>query len=148
LRLIYIILPTVIVIVLCGFLEKGLSLQKGYVAPFDELQSESFEASLNEAQTIQYQRLVQKLRCVVCYNQSLSESQAPMAMDIKAGLKRKIAAGESESEILSFMTARYGEFIVYDPPYRLSTALLWGGPLLLLTGLVWVLHRQFRCPAG
>lgn len=149
-RFMRLILPTVIVIVFLGFLKKGLSLPKGYnTVPIQDISSETTATtlthaqSLSEAQAIQYQLLVQKLRCVVCYNQNLAESQAPTAMDIKQLLRERIAAGQSESDIISFMTARYGEFIIYDPPYHLGTALLWGGPLLLLAIAVWVLQRQF-----
>jgi cytochrome c-type biogenesis protein CcmH len=147
-RLMRLVLPTVMVVVLLGFFEKGLLLKKGYTMASENILNEIMPISanaqpLNEAQAIQYQLLIQKLRCVVCYNQNLAESQAPMAMGIKQLLREKIAAGVSESDIISFMTARYGEFVIYDPPYHLGTTLLWGGPLFLLAMAAWVLQRQF-----
>jgi cytochrome c-type biogenesis protein CcmH/NrfF len=141
-------LPTVFVIILLCLFKKGLSLEKGYTMPLKtEILSETSITpqvkTLNEKQMIQYQLLIQKLRCVVCYNQNLAESQAPMAMDIKQRLQEKIAMGQSESDIIAFMIQNYGDFILYDPPYHLGTALLWGGPLLLLTMAIWILKRTF-----
>jgi cytochrome c-type biogenesis protein CcmH/NrfF len=142
------VLPVVMVMVLLVFFYKGLSLKKGYAMPLENIPIEitpllGSTQRLNEAQAIQYQILVQKLRCVTCYNQNLAESQAPMAMDIKQLLREKIALGISESDIISFMTARYGEFVIYDPPCHLGTLLLWGGPLLLLAIAIWILQKQF-----
>lgn len=99
------------------------------------------EAQLTEAQLNQFQNLAAQLRCVVCYNQNLAESQAPLAAEMKRLLQQKIAKGETQTEILASMAAEYGDFILYQPPFQWGTALLWLGPLLLLSVAIWKLRR-------
>jgi cytochrome c-type biogenesis protein CcmH len=85
-------------------------------------------------------RLTQELRCLVCQNESLADSHAPLAMDLKRDIRAKMAQGESDDQIRDFLRQRYGDFVNYNPPFQATTLLLWGGPLLLLAGgalLVW-----------
>ena len=95
--------------------------------------------------------LSHKLRCLVCQNQSIAESNAPLAVDLRNQVREQLAAGRSEDEVLRYMTARYGDFVLYKPPLKGSTALLWGGPALLLAGalgaLAFTLRRRQRLPA-
>jgi cytochrome c-type biogenesis protein CcmH len=77
-------------------------------------------------------RLASELRCLVCQNQTIAESQAQLAIDLKQQIREQLAAGRSEDEVRSFMTARYGDFVLYRPPLRGVTLLLWFGPALLL----------------
>ena len=97
------------------------------------------------------QQLAAQLRCLVCQNQTIAESHAPLAVDLKAQVREQLAAGRSEDEVLRYMTARYGDFVLYKPPLKGSTALLWGGPALLLAGalgaLAFTLRRRQRLPA-
>jgi cytochrome c-type biogenesis protein CcmH len=76
--------------------------------------------------------LAAQLRCLVCQNQSIAESNADLAVDLRKQLREQIAAGRSDAQIIEYMTARYGDFVLYRPPFKATTALLWFGPLLLL----------------
>ena len=72
------------------------------------------------------------LRCMVCQNELIDESAAPLAHDIRVLVRQKIVAGESDAEIRAFLVARYGDFILLKPPFKPETALLWSAPVLLL----------------
>jgi cytochrome c-type biogenesis protein CcmH len=77
-------------------------------------------------------KLESELRCLVCQNQTIAESDAELAVDLRRQVREQIAAGKSDSEIIEFMTSRYGDFVLYRPPFKGTTLLLWAGPLLLL----------------
>ena len=80
--------------------------------------------------------LSQTLRCMVCQNESIDESHAPLARDIRILVRERIAAGDSDAAVRDFLVARYGEFVLLEPRFRPATALLWGLPILaLLTAL-------------
>lgn len=80
--------------------------------------------------------LTSELRCLVCQNQSLADSHADLAIDLKNQVRGQMLAGKSDAEIRSYMVARYGDFVLYDPPFKASTLVLWAGPFaLLLVGL-------------
>jgi cytochrome c-type biogenesis protein CcmH len=88
--------------------------------------------------------LADELRCLVCQNQTLADSNAPLAVDLRNQMREQLAKGASEREVREFMVARYGDFVLYRPPFKASTAALWIGPFaLLLAGLV-VLVRHLR----
>jgi len=76
--------------------------------------------------------LAEELRCLVCQNQTIADSHAPLAVDLRRQIDSQIAAGKSDREIVTYMTDRYGDFIVYRPPLNATTFLLWCGPFLLL----------------
>jgi cytochrome c-type biogenesis protein CcmH len=76
--------------------------------------------------------LSQTLRCMVCQNESIDESHAPLARDIRILVRERIAAGDTDTAVRDFLVARYGEFILLEPRLRLATALLWGLPILVL----------------
>ncbi len=73
-----------------------------------------------------------QLRCMVCQNESIDESDAPLAHDIRVLVRQQMLAGKSDAEIRAFLVARYGDFILLKPPFRLETFLLWTAPFLLL----------------
>jgi cytochrome c-type biogenesis protein CcmH len=78
-----------------------------------------------------------ELRCLVCQNQSLADSHAGLALDLKNQVREQLRAGRSEAQVIDYMTERYGDFVLYKPPWKGTTALLWGGPgLLALLGAV------------
>ena len=86
-----------------------------------------------------------KLRCLVCQNQSIAESDADLAQDLRQQVREQLLAGKTEAQIKDFMVARYGDFVLYEPPLKGTTILLWGAPLvLLLSGLVWLGIRLKR----
>ena len=92
------------------------------------------------------QALSGKLRCLVCQNQSIAESDADLATDLRRELQEQVKAGRSDAQILDFMVQRYGDFVLYKPPLKASTVLLWVGPFVLLAvagaALVTVLRRR------
>lgn len=85
----------------------------------------------NPQQQERYENLIQKLRCLVCQNQSLGDSDADLARDLRNEVYGRIQSGESEEETIRFLTDRYGDFVLYDPPMKGITVFLWAGPLLL-----------------
>jgi cytochrome c-type biogenesis protein CcmH len=88
--------------------------------------------------------LTSKLRCLVCQNQSIADSHAGLAIDLRNQVREQMAAGKTDDQIIKFMTDRYGDFVLYEPPFKATTLLLWGGPLLLLVAGVFVLARVIR----
>ena len=96
-------------------------------------------------------KLTSELRCLVCQNQSLADSHADLAIDLKNQVRSQMQAGKSDDEIRDYLVARYGDFVLYDPPFKSSTLLLWAGPfVLLLTGLLglaaYLRSRRRRLP--
>ncbi len=88
--------------------------------------------------------LAEKLRCLVCQNESLASSHAELAEDLRRNVREMIKKGMSDKEITDYLVARYGDFVLYDPPVKSYTVLLWFGPLLLLLGGASVLFYQLR----
>ncbi len=99
------------------------------------------------ATKVRFQNLTGNLRCLVCQNQNLAESNAPLANDLRAQVYQKIQTGQSDEEIINYLVARYGDFILYKPPFRAATAALWLGPLLfLICGSAYLFYylRRYR----
>ena len=88
--------------------------------------------------------LAHELRCLVCQNQTLADSNAPLAVDLRNQIREQLKAGKSEREITDFMVQRYGDFVLYRPPFKASTVALWTGPFLLLALGAWLLYRRLR----
>jgi len=88
--------------------------------------------------------LSKELRCLVCQNETLADSQAGLAEDLRREIREQIKAGKSDQEIISFLTQRYGQFILYRPQVTPTTYLLWFGPFVLLIGGLFVLFRFIR----
>jgi cytochrome c-type biogenesis protein CcmH len=95
--------------------------------------------------------LENELRCLVCQNQTLAESNAPLAEDLRTEVRELAVAGKSDDDIRAYLVARYGDFVLYKPPVKSTTYALWFGPFLLLAGgiIVWlvVLRRRARIGA-
>ena len=96
------------------------------------------------AQEQAYKHLVDELRCLVCQNQNLADSNAELAQDLRREIRTMIGAGKSDKEIIDFMVVRYGDFVLYRPPVKGITLLLWGGPIALLLLGLFVLQRYLR----
>jgi len=88
--------------------------------------------------------LMESLRCLVCQGQSIADSDAEMAGDMRAMVREKIAAGEKPEDIRAWLVARYGKWVSYDPPLDVMTAPLWIAPLLLLGIGLWIARGRFR----
>lgn len=98
-----------------------------------------------EADEERWMSLNQELRCLVCQNQSIADSHAELAQDLRKQVREMIEAGQSDDEIRAYMTERYGDFVLYRPPFKPLTLLLWTGPalmLLLAFLLVWRIRRN------
>jgi len=89
--------------------------------PLDSVQKEA-----------QFQHLLKDLRCLVCQNQDLADSNAELAKDLRAQVYQMVKDGKSDTEISDYLTARYGDFILFNPPVKAVTFLLWFGPILFL----------------
>ena len=86
------------------------------------------------AEQARYERLIRDLRCLMCQNESIADSNATLAIDLRREVHDLIAKGRSDAEIRTFLTDRYGDFVLYRPPLRPRTWLLWSAPVLFLLG--------------
>lgn len=109
--------------------------------------AQAAETRLPEAQEARLRELARDLRCLVCQNESLAESHAPLAGDLRDEIREQMRAGQSDSEIIDYLVARYGDFVTYKPPFNTRTLLLWFGPFAVLLALMsglWSFHRRNR----
>jgi cytochrome c-type biogenesis protein CcmH len=89
--------------------------------------------------------LSEELRCMVCQNQSIDDSEAPLAHDLRVLVRQRLVAGDSDKQVLDFLVARYGDFVLLKPPFKLDTLLLWGlPPLALIAGFAGILLMARR----
>ena len=95
-------------------------------------------------------RISAELRCLVCQNQTIADSHADLAQDLRQQVREMLQKGQSDAQIIDYMTQRYGDFVLYRPPVKSTTALLWYGPALLMLGglgvLAVVLRRRSKLP--
>jgi len=91
--------------------------------------------------------LAKQLRCLVCQNETIADSRAGLAVDLRNKLREQMAAGKSDAEIIAFMTERYGDFVLYRPPLKATTVLLWVGPFVLLAIGILIGWRVVRARA-
>src|SRR5436853_6606560 len=101
------------------------------------------EAQPNEDPQIEQRMktLTEQLRCLVCQNETLADSQADLAEDLRRQIREQMKAGKSDQEIIAFLTQRYGDFVLYNPPVKSTTYLLWFGLFVLLLAGIAVLYR-------
>ena len=106
----------------------------------------------DRAEEVRFQNLTKQLRCLVCQNQDLADSDADLAKDLRQQVFTMMQSGKSDAEIKQFLVSRYNDFVLYDPPLKRTTWLLWFGPFVLLVGggIVWwqVLQRRQRASAS
>ena len=88
--------------------------------------------------------LANELRCLVCQNQTLADSNAPLAVDLRNEIREQLKSGKSERDVMDFMVARYGDFVLYRPPVKATTLALWLGPFVLVLLGLWILVRRLR----
>jgi len=91
--------------------------------------------------------LAEELRCLVCQNQTIADSNAPLALDLRNQIRAQVAQGRTDDQIRAYMVERYGDFVLYKPPLKASTLVLWLGPLALLTlgaGIFWTVVARRR----
>jgi cytochrome c-type biogenesis protein CcmH len=99
-----------------------------------------------------FEAITRELRCLVCQNQTIADSHAPLAVDLRREVHAMLERGATDQQVIEFMTQRYGDFVLYRPPVQRQTALLWFGPALLLglgaLVLVGVVRQRARLPDG
>lgn len=100
--------------------------------------------ALDAAQQARFDALIEELRCLVCQNQNLKESHAPLAQDLRHEVVKQIAAGKDDDAIKDYLVARYGDFVLYRPRFQPSTWVLWLAPGVLLLGALVVVLRLLR----
>ncbi|HML43441.1 MAG TPA: cytochrome c-type biogenesis protein CcmH [Hyphomicrobium zavarzinii] len=108
------------------------------VTPQEMLPDKALEARARDIST--------GLRCLVCQNQSIDDSDAPLAHDLRVLVRERLQAGDTDAQVRDFVVARYGEFVLLKPPFSPETVLLWLMPLLVLLGAVVILRNSFRVP--
>jgi cytochrome c-type biogenesis protein CcmH len=135
----------------CGLVVAAGSLAPGASPAADAqpvLQAAGSESSLD----VRAMQLASELRCLVCQNQTIADSDADLAVDLRRQVRELLQAGRSDDQIRAFMVERYGDYVLYRPPLNAQTALLWAGPALLLVGgvgtLLLVLVRRSRMDAA
>ena len=120
--------------------------------PMATLAGEAANVATDPVLEARVNELAAELRCLVCQNQSLADSHAELAIDLKNQVREQLRAGRSAAEVVSYMTDRYGDFVLYRPPWKASTLLLWLGPALLLILGAWraglAVRRLRRAPAA
>ena len=113
-----------------------------WVAPgYAVIETYEFESEQMEAD---YKKLIAELRCLVCQNQNLSDSDADLARDLRRETYDMLQQGKSSQQVLDFMVTRYGDFVLYRPQFKSTTYLLWLGPFLLLLLVLHLLVRRLR----
>ena len=121
-------------------------LLPGFAAAIDALPFK------DRAEEQRFQNLTRQLRCLVCQNESLADSSADLAKDLREEVFEQMRQGKNDAEIKQYLTARYGDFVLYSPPFRTGTILLWLGPLLILligAGIVMrIVRRRALLPRG
>src|SRR5476649_1005534 len=129
-------------------MRKLLALVYGLILAGSVLAKEAPPAVPDPALEKRAMALAEELRCLVCQNQTIADSHAELAIDLKNQIREKLKAGMSEEQILQFMVARYGDFVLYRPPVKATTVPLWFGPFALLfaalAGLFYYLLRRRR----
>lgn len=95
-------------------------------------------------QEASYKKLINEIRCTVCQNQNIADSNAELAQDFKRKTYEMVMAGKGEEEILDYMASRYGDFVLYAPRVKNQTLLLWAGPFLILALGIFILARVLR----
>jgi len=98
----------------------------------------------SQQQQDRFDQLTKELRCLVCQNQNLADSDAPLAHDLKREVHAMLQTGQNDEQIKLFMVERYGDFVLYRPPVQINTYLLWVGPLILLLGGALVLRSNIK----
>jgi cytochrome c-type biogenesis protein CcmH len=117
----------------------------GWLAPVQaSIEAYQFESAEMEAD---YNQLINELRCLVCQNQNLAGSDADLARDLRRQTYDMLSQGKSQQQVIEFMVARYGDFVLYRPQFKSTTYLLWLGPFLLLLCVLFFLVRRLLTAA-
>ena len=110
------------------------------VSGYSFAEAERVTFSNAESET-NYTALINELRCLVCQNQTIADSDADLAKDLRAKVYDMVEAGQSQSDVIDYMTTRYGDFVLYRPAFKLKTVLLWLGPIVFLLLAIFLVIR-------
>jgi cytochrome c-type biogenesis protein CcmH len=114
------------------------------LVPISAVAGQALPPAEDPALESRLRKLAEELRCLVCQNQTLADSNAPLAEDLRREIRDRMRAGMSDQAIIEFLVARYGDFVLYRPPLKPATVLLWSGPFLLLVAGAVVLYVNLR----
>jgi cytochrome c-type biogenesis protein CcmH len=128
---------TLSLVAVCFVLALGASPALA-VDPLEQLKDPALEARARDISA--------GLRCLVCQNQSIDDSDAPLARDLRLIVRQQLQKGESDQQVVDYIVARYGDFVLLKPPFRLNTLLLWFAPLVLVAGGILLAARVMRRP--
>ena len=118
------------------------------VLPAQASKIETYEFTEADQEEI-YKKLIEELRCLVCQNQNLADSNAELAQDMRRKTYELVTAGKNEKEVADYMVQRYGDFVLYKPPMQTNTLLLWAGPFIIfLVGMIVLVRFIRRKPAA
>ncbi len=117
----------------------------GSASIWAEAERVTFRNAQSEAN---YTALVNELRCLVCQNQTIADSDADLAKDLRAKVYQMVEDGQSQNEVIDYMTARYGDFVLYRPAFKMKTLLLWLGPVIFLLLALFLVVRWVRSQAA
>lgn len=131
-----------LVLLLCAAMTSAAAQDRLPSAPY------AYQQLQDPAKEAQAKALMETLRCLVCQGQSIADSDAPLAGDMRHEVRSKLAAGENPDEIREWLVARYGNWVSYDPPFDGATALLWLGPLAFLAIGGWLAFGRLRGGKG
>lgn len=120
------------------------ALGPGGVAAQAPAESRAAPLSADPALEARVLKIAEELRCLVCQNETIAASQADLAKDLRQQIREQLTQGRTQAEILDFMAQRYGDFVLYRPPLKFSTVLLWAGPFVLLLVAAVVLLMSIR----
>lgn len=128
------------------FLSAALLMAIAFVSPLRAIEPQ--ERLTDPALEARAKEIGQELRCLVCQNESIEDSNADLARDLRRLVRERVMAGDSDNTIFDYVVSRYGEFVLLTPPLRTGTLALWFGPSLLLAGaFVWLLLRRRPQPS-
>jgi cytochrome c-type biogenesis protein CcmH len=117
-----------------------LALPAHAVRPDEMLKDPALEARARD--------IGQELRCLVCRNQSIDDSDADLAHDLRVLVRQRLVAGDTDQQVIDYVVSRYGDFVLLKPPFNIDTYLLWFGPGLILLAGLWGIGRYMRRQAG
>jgi cytochrome c-type biogenesis protein CcmH len=106
--------------------------------------NEALPLAANPELETQVNKIAVELRCLVCQNETIAGSNAELAVDLRQQIRDQLQNGKSKEDIMTYMVDRYGDFVLYKPPVKISTMILWFGPFILLFAGSWTLFRHIR----
>jgi len=112
------------------------------VIPISLFAAEELYPFTTKSQSNRFKHLTTELRCLVCQNETIAESSATLAADLRELIYQKISSGQTDQQIISYLTSRYGNFILYQPPLIAATIILWIGPLVFLILALFVFYKK------